>query len=222
MKHQAAKLRSIGRAAPVAFAALVSLIASGCIGIITTPSVGEISVSQECLPLYQSVSLNPVRGKMPILPTDIPTRAMLMVAEAPSNAEVQAIKQLEEADRACKQLGETNGRSSSATEDILASRISRLRYGLFNGEIPFAVYNFGVAKAIKEQIIFAIEGQDAYARGEEVGGQRALAHIQLLSTQNQINNMQNRLNQYNMNSSRSWNCDFSTLATSDTVYYNCY
>jgi len=206
----------------ISFAVIAVFLSAGCYGPLATVNIGKVQMADDCLPLYQAANFTSLRGKIPIQPTDIPTRAMLMAAGTPTGEEIQAIKNLEEADRSCKEIRATNNNRTTATEEILASRVSKLRYGLFNGDIPYAVYNYGVVKAIKEQNSFHVQGQEAFAKGREIGGQKADAALQQIQMQSQFNSMQNQLNQYNMNSNGSWNCNFSTLSTSDTVYYNCY
>ncbi len=204
---------------------LAVLLCAGCYGPMAKVNIGKVQTDDDCLSLYQAANLSSLVGKIPIQPTDVPTRSMLMESGAPTEEEIQAIKKLEETDRSCREIRANNKNRTTATEDILASRISKLRYGLFNGDIPYAVYNYGVAKAMKEQNAFHVQGQEAFARGREIGGQKAAAfnaQLQQIQTQNQLNSIQNQLNTYNYNSTRSWNCNFSTLRTGSTVYYNCY
>jgi len=94
-----------------------------------------------------------------ILPGTLPSRDMLANARARSKAVVQAIGALEGAIRNCNALRAANGMQTSASEDILQARISRLRYGLYAGEIPYAVYNYGLAQALRKHTAFMVRGR---------------------------------------------------------------
>ncbi len=200
------------------------LLVTGCIGPLATVNVGKVRMDDDCLPLYRAASFTSLRGKIPVQPAEVPTRAMLLAAGAPTAEEIQAIKKLEEADRQCREIRSNNKNPVSATEEILNQRISKLRYGLFNGDIPYAVYNYGVAKAIKEQNAFHVQGQEAFAKGREIGGQKAAAfnaQLQQMQMQSQMNSIQNQLNYYNSSSTGYWNCTV-TSSTADSAFVSCY
>lgn len=159
-----------------------------------------------CGSLFADNRLAPIQGRMAFAPGDIPSRAMLQIADSPNDEAVIAIKLVEELTRTCKQMREDAGKPTSAMEDIAESRISKLRYGLFNGEIPYGVYNYGVAQVLRESMQFASEGAQAYAEGEEIGKQAALAQIQQMNMQMQMNAMQTRVNSYNTMQTKTWHC----------------
>jgi len=119
-----------------------------------------------CAALFDVPQIQVLKGKMPILPGQLPSREMLAVSEAPSKAEVQAIGALESAIRNCNKLRAASGAPTSASEDILQARISRLRYGLYSGDIPFAVYNYGLAQALRKHTEFMVQGEKAYTQGK--------------------------------------------------------
>lgn len=192
---------------------LFVLLISGCYR--PMKNYGELYTADMCLPLYQNAAMSPLKGKIPIMPSDIPTQEMIMQSAPASQEEIQAIKVLEEADRTCKQMREKKGSQTSATEDIYTMRISKLRYGLFNGEIPYAVYNYGIVKAMQDQMGFAQQGKAAFMKGQEVGARKAAAFNAHLS------NIQNQYNSYNFNSNRTWNCTASPI-TDYTARVSCY
>ena len=127
-----------------------------------------------CAPLFDVPLIQALKSKIPILPGQLPTRDMLSVNQAPSKAEVQAIGALESAIRNCKALRATGGIPTSASEDILQARISRLRYGLYSGEIPFAVYNYGLAQALRKHTEYMVQGEKAYTQGKAAGEMQML------------------------------------------------
>lgn len=127
-----------------------------------------------CAALFEVPQIQALKSKMPILPGQLPSRDMLKVNEAASTAEVQAIGALESAIRNCAALRATGGIPTSASEDILQARISRLRYGLYAGEIPFAVYNYGLAQALRKHTEFMVEGEKAYTQGKAAGEMQML------------------------------------------------
>jgi len=122
-----------------------------------------------CATLYANSSFNRLKGKMPVLPGELPTRAMLQINTAPEPEEIAAIKSLESAVRTCRQLRAAAGVPTSATEDILATRLSKLRYGLFKGDIPYAVYNYGAVQAMRKHNAFVLSGEQAAQKGREIG-----------------------------------------------------
>lgn len=122
-----------------------------------------------CADLYTARAIQNLHLKMPILPGEKPTRDMLMIREAPSPAETQAIGALETAIRNCKSLRAASGFPTTASEDILEARVSRLRFALYKGDIPFAVYNYGVAQALKKHTAFMVQGERAYSQGKAAG-----------------------------------------------------
>jgi len=122
-----------------------------------------------CASLFDAPAILGLKSKMPVLPGQLPSREMLQVNQAPSKAEIQAIGALESAIRNCKALRAANGMPTSASEDILQARTSRLRYGLYAGEIPFAVYNYGLAQALRKHTEFMVQGEKAYTQGKAAG-----------------------------------------------------
>lgn len=169
-----------------------------------------------CGSLFTDNRLAPIQGRMAFAPGEVPTRAMLQLTDSPTNEAVTAIKLVEEMTRTCKQMRADAGKPTSAMEDIAESRISKLRYGLFHGEIPYGVYNYGVAQVLRESLQFASEGAQAYAQGEEIGKQAALAQIQQTNMQMQMNAMQMQVNSYNTMQTKTWHC--SGVGGSYTCY----
>lgn len=127
-----------------------------------------------CAALFEVPQIQALKSKMPILPGQLPSRDMLKVNHAASTSEVQAIGALESAIRNCAALRVTGGIPTSASEDILQARISRLRYGLYAGEIPFAVYNYGLAQALRKHTEFMVQGEKAYTQGKAAGEMQML------------------------------------------------
>lgn len=200
---------------PLRVSALIAAIALGAAGcqtmtLATLPDglmTGEASDAETvCGPLFADNRLAPIKGRMAFAPGEVPTRAMLEVADSPTEEAITAIKLVEELNRTCSQMRADAGKPTSAMEDIAASRISKLRYGLFKGEIPYGVYNYGVAQVMRESLQFAAEGAQAYATGEEIGKQAALAQMQQMNTQMQMNAMQTQVNSYNTMQTRTWHC----------------
>ena len=127
-----------------------------------------------CAPLFDVPQIQVLKSKMPILPGSLPTREMLANSKAPSRADVRAIGALEGAIRNCNTLRASGGVPTSASEDILQARISRLRYGLYAGEIPYAVYNYGLAQALRKHTEFMVQGEKAYTEGKAAGEKQLL------------------------------------------------
>jgi len=122
-----------------------------------------------CAALFNVSQIELLSTKMPVLPGQLPSRAMLMINEAPSKPESQGIGMLESAIRNCTVLRAAAGVPTSASEDILQARISRLRYSLYKGDIPYAVYNYGLAQALKKHTEFMVQGEQAYTNGKTAG-----------------------------------------------------
>ena len=174
------------------------LIVSGCV-VDMAPliynespfsSAAQAEGNTQCNELYSNAQFRHLKGKMPVGPGAIPTRAMLSVATVPSDNEIKAIQALESAVRNCQQLRAAAGNPTSATEDIQAARVSRLRYGLYKGEIPYAVYNHGLVQVMRQSQDFMIAGEMAGQRGKEIGQERhkqALMHAQTQANLNKIN-----------------------------------
>ena len=160
-----------------------------------------------CKKRFASGKLAPIRDKMVLDMKTIPTSRMLQMNEAPNDDEIMAIKYLEESSRSCRKSLADAGYPTSAMEDIMEARVSHLRRGLFQGEIPFAVYNYGIVKAMKEQAKFDQVSERAYARGAEIGKQKALAAFQQQQQRMQMNDLQNRFDNYQrMDRLQGWNC----------------
>jgi len=180
-------------------------------------TVTQAKGNAQCTNLFGNAQFNHLKGKMPIMPGEIPTRAMLSVATVPTDREISAIQSLESAVRKCQKLRAAAGMPTSATEDILAARVSKLRYGLYKGEIPYAVYNYGIAQAMRQGNTFMMAGEKAAQEGAVVGGQReqqAIANMQtrmqmntIISNQHVLNSNQHTLsNFYNNTPSGTWFC----------------
>ena len=154
-----------------------------------------------------------VARKLMIGPDNMPTRTMITLMDAPSDTEMAAIQRLEGTNRTCKNMRFAADLTTIASEDIYEARVSKLRYGLYKRDIPFGVYNLGVAHAMKEKIRSQNEGAVAYEKGLEIGRQRFKADLQQMSTQMQLDAMQSQLNSYNNSLSRQtyWNCDFGSF-----------
>jgi len=167
-----------------------------------------------CASLYGNSSFNQLKGKMPVLPGALPSRAMLRINTAPDTQEMAAIKSLESAMRTCRQLRAAAGVPTSATEDILASRISKLRFGLANGSIPYAVYNYGVVQAMRENNAFMLGGAQAAQKGREIGRQKGQQFWQSTQQAIQMDTLQMNLNTYeNQALQKVWTCTGGTYVT---------
>ncbi len=127
-----------------------------------------------CADLFNTSDILPLKSKMPILPGEIPSQEMLQINTAPTPKEAKAIQSLEGAIRTCNLMRTAKGIPTSATEDIVEQQLSRLRYGLYNGDIPYAVYNYGLVQALKEQSEFRKSAHEAYAKGAKEGTQAQL------------------------------------------------
>ena len=148
----------------------------GCIAI-GPPAFSYESQNQGnamCAGLFEARTLQALNLKMPIRPGAMPTRDMLMIGKAPDAGEALAIGALETAIRNCKDLRQAAGYPTSASEDILEARVSKLRYGLYKGEIPFAVYNYGLAQVLKKHTQFMVQGEQAHSAGRAAGDAAAL------------------------------------------------
>ncbi|MFC1673298.1 hypothetical protein ACFL12_04000 [Pseudomonadota bacterium] len=155
-----------------------AVLVAGCLPFDPTPSVFNRSPfarttqaegNAHCAGLFATNNYAPLAGQMPIAPGELPTAQMMEITLAPNAGQVTAIQTLENAARECRARREAAGIPTSATEDILAHRTSQLRYGLYKGEIPFAVYNYGLAKALRQHNAFLIEGERAAQQGREAG-----------------------------------------------------
>ena len=127
-----------------------------------------------CASLFDTHEIQSLTDMMPILPGRAPSREMLMINEVPSLGEIDALRSLEGAIRTCQRMRTMGGEPTSASEDILEQRISRLRYQLFKGSIPYGVYNYGLAKALKEQAQFMSASDGVFA---ESASQRPMSTI---------------------------------------------
>lgn len=160
----------------------LSLALSGCsavdpmaLAFDTSPFsyASQTKGNAHCATLYANNSFNLLKGKMPVMPGELPTRMMLQIGTAPGTDEISAIKSLESAVRTCRKLRAAAGVPTSATEDILAMRLSKLRYGLFKGDIPYAVYNYGAVQAMRQHNAFLLGAEQAAQKGREIGRQKA-------------------------------------------------
>lgn len=156
-----------------------------------------------CATLYANRSFGTLQGKMPVMPGELPTRAMLQVTTAPEAQEIAAIQSLESAMRTCRQLRAAAGVPASATEDILAARLSKLRFGLYKGDIPYAVYNYGAVQAMRSHNAFILSAEQASQKGREIGGAKA----QQIALQAQINSLRVNLDSFESRPQmQSWTC----------------
>jgi len=175
----------------------------------------------ECAALYGNGQFNRLSDKMPVSPGALPSAAMLALNVVPDPQDVQAIQALEGAVRTCQRLREAAGVPTSASEDILNERISRLRLGLYRGDLPYAVYNYGVAQAMKSHNRFLVEGEQSAARGHTVGDERANATMA-----GQMMALSGLLSAYDRARAQAqrppnWTCTTSTYSSGNT-YVDCY
>lgn len=164
-------------------------------GCVTATSGSFVMSNQEkgnevCSALFSASQMDSIRTKMVITPGDIPLRTMMSNNDTPTKGEAQSIKYLEATIRQCNTLREAAGNPTSASEDILETRISKVRYALYNREIPYAVYNYGVAKALRSHTEFISEAETAYSKGKEIG--RKTAYESMLKS--------------SLNKKSSWDC----------------
>lgn len=133
----------------------------GCVsgGSQTFSYVHQNSPNTVCADQFGIADIQVLRAKMPILPGQMPTRAMLDINETPTAQETRAITLLDTAIHNCQTLRATAGHATSASEDILEVRVGKLRRALSNGEIPYAVYNYGLAKILKRHAAFMAQGE---------------------------------------------------------------
>lgn len=154
------------------FITLSGALLSGCVGDPAYFYQRQNTGNASCAPLFDVAQIQNLSTKMPILPGQLPTRDMITANDAPTEADSLAIGMLESAIRNCKAQREAAGIPTTASEDILQARISGLRYALFQGEIPFAVYNYGLAQALKQHTAFISQSEQAYAQGNTISDQR--------------------------------------------------
>lgn len=179
-------------------------------------SIEEEAALDQCDAFYNDPAIVSVSSKMVTRQGQIPTKAMMAINEVPSDEEALAIGKLEGAIRQCKEIRAQAGNPTSAMEDIFEARISKLRYGLYKSQIPYAVYNYGVAKAMREQAQFNAEGAQAYSKGKEIGRERAMQMMQHMDTQLQM--QLNGFNSYGFGG--TWNCTSHVIGS--LVSTSCY
>ncbi len=174
-----------------------------------------LKANGRCETLIQEANLGSLDSKMVYLKGAIPTREMISLNEGPTDDEIKALQRLEGVRQTCRSLRNQAGYTTTAGEDIMEARLSKLRYGLYKGEIPYAVYNYGVAQAMREEMQYQAMSDQAYAQGKEIGRQRALAQmeqsLQQMRYQAQINNLQNQINTFNSGFKGTWNCTASSV-----------
>ncbi|MEG3619410.1 hypothetical protein V5T82_13160 [Magnetovibrio sp. PR-2] len=193
---------------------------SGCLAAHSAFSkVSQQKGNAHCADLFNAPEFAVLKGKMPILPGELPTREMILSNAPISEEEGHAVKALEGAIRACHALRNTADMPTSATEEIVEQRLSNLRYGLFKGEIPFAVYNYGLAKALREQAKFRNSGVVAAEQGRKIGEQKTAQMVQQVQQQMRMNQLQNQLNAYNQNL-YTYNQNISTYNANVNTLYN--
>lgn len=210
---------------------LLAVALSGCMSLDPTPWMYDQSPfshstqaqgNATCAPLFANGQFSRLDGKMPIHPGDIPTAAMLTLNVAPDPQDIVAIQALEGAARTCLSMREAAGVPTSASEDILQSRISKLRLALYRGDLPFAVYNYGVAQALKSHNRFLLEGEQAAAMGRRVGQDRESASLLLGS----FMALSSALTAYDKSTAQAakpphWTCTTSAYPSGNT-YVDCY
>lgn len=152
--------------------AFSSVLFSGCVGDPAYFYQRQNTGNASCAALFELPQIQNLSTKMPILPGQLPTRDMITATDAPTESDSLAIGMLESAIRNCKAQREAAGIPTTATEDILEARISGLRYALYQGEIPFAVYNYGLAQALKQHTAFISQSEQAYAQGNTISDQK--------------------------------------------------
>ena len=172
-------------------------------------TAGLETANEDCLTLFSNTKLAPLKGKAVYLPDDIPTPAMLKLNDSPDNESAEAVKLLEEINQTCDGLRKDAGFPPSASERIKALRLSKLRYGLYNGDIPYAVYNYGVAQVIREDLEFRGRGRKAFAQGREIGEKAAAQDLQ--ASMNSFNSLY---------ANKTWHCSGTSFGTS--YNFTCY
>lgn len=200
---------------------IIAASTTGCISQISNYEPTAVtSIKKDCALQLTSGNTGTLSGKLHVNTEDIPTPEMLVLNEMPTDEEAGAIKLLEELNISCNAKLVAAGYRTTATEDILRQRVKNLRYGLYNRDITYAVYNYGVVEALKETAQFQEAGAEAYARGKEISAQRFAAQMQQIELQNQLNQINSQFDQYNhnmqLNSFKSWTC------TSSGSTYSCY
>lgn len=206
--------------------AVTPLLLGGCVGgydFSVTSSEGYKKARSQCAALFNDPIFSSIRTKMAVGPDDLPTRAMVTLMDSPTKGELGAIKRIEEAYRSCKQIRLAANLPTTASEDILENQLSKLRYGLFNGDIPYAVYNYGVAQALRDQARFENEGAVAFQKGREIGKQRLNAELRQMATEMQLDSIKSQLNSY-YNAPlgrRYWNCSVGPV-TAGFATVSCY
>lgn len=161
----------------------------------------KAEVKSQCATLYGNVAFNSIRSKMVLYPGGTVTRELLSIHQVPTDKEKTSIKNLENASQTCLQMHADAGLTTSVDDDILNQRASKLRYGLYKGEIPYSTYNYGMALAKKEKNEAFLKGEAAYQKARAVGGQRYDADVRQAETKKQLDSMQNSLDDYSNSTS---------------------
>jgi len=209
----------------------LALALAGCVGADPGPvAYGGASFSPtapyagagDCAQLFAAERFARLAGKMPVFPGQMPDRAMLGLDAAPDARDIADIQSLEGAMRTCRQLRAAAGVTTSATEDILNARISKLRYGLYHGDISYAVYNYGVARALDSYNRFLLEGERAAQRGRKAGEERNVQAL-MLGRYSMLNTL---LTTYERRAGGNrpppdWTCT-PTAMFDGTTYVDCY
>lgn len=175
-----------------------------------------------CAPLFIDGAFSRLEGKMPLQPNDIPSAEMLSLNLAPDAQDIAAIQALEGAARTCLKMREAASLPTSASEDILQARISKLRFALYRGDLPYAVYNYGVAQALKNHNDFILEGERATVQGRLTGQDNAMSAMML----SQFAMLGAKLSAYDQASAQTarplnWTCKTSSYPSGNT-YVDCY
>ncbi|GAB6052773.1 hypothetical protein JCM17960_15930 [Magnetospira thiophila] len=193
-------------------AGCVVFFTAGCIQAtqFAEKSRGNKEIEAQCEAAMGQANLSVLDGKMAYRHDEIPTREMLLITDSPTQDEVDAVQRLQQVKETCKKMREDAGYTTSATEDLMESRRAKLRYGLFKGEIPFGVYNYGVAQVLRKQSSFQASADESFEAGRKAGQQKAMAEFSNM-------NNQMRYNSY-MNTPKTWNCYASVGGSSYTCY----
>lgn len=216
-------------AAALAAVIISSFSLTGC--LMTQPPQGDpLKVGEarsRCNQLYNETALDPLRDKVR-LRSDAsapPTRPMLQDASFPSPAEREAVRHWEEVERSCAGLLAGAGRRSAASEDIVAKRMSDLRWRLAAGEISFAVFNGSYVDVLMGHYDRQALASQAWERGTELGATRAAefnASMHQIRTEMELHSLRGQIHELNRsplnNPLKTWQCDGSRLGTGYTVY----
>lgn len=210
-----------------------AVLLAGCYGMDPTGMIynrspfshaTQAAGNAHCAPLFNTGQFARLSDKIPVHPGEIPSRAMLSLNSAPDDEDIAAIRALESAERTCRQMRAAAGAPTSATEDILAARLSTLRFGLYRGDIPYAVYNYGMAQALKSHNQFLIAGEQAVQQGRKAGREKEMSALmlgQFMMLSSQLSAFDQTRAQPTAQRLPSWTCTQSSYPSGNT-YVDCY